>query len=55
MTDEEPAERLLKLGFYMIENGFPKDEMDAAINAIKVVQITNALAKSRQRRMNNDR
>ena len=48
MSKDEMVERLLKVGLFMIENEFPKDEMDAAINAIKVVQITNALAESRR-------
>ena len=47
MSKEDMIDRLLKLGVFMIENKFPKDEMDAAINAIKMVQITNALSESR--------
>ena len=46
MTDDK-VNRLLILGVFMIDNKFPKDEMDAVINAIKIVQITNALYESR--------
>ena len=48
MNNDDKVDRLMKVGLYMIEIGFPKDEMDAAINTIKMVQITNALAESRK-------
>ena len=47
MSKDEMIERLLKLGVFMIDNKFPKDEMDAVINSMKMVQITNALFESR--------
>ena len=50
MIKDEMVERLLKIGVFMIDNKFPKDEMDAVVNAIKVVQITNALFESRKKK-----
>jgi len=45
METKERIEKIMKLGLYMINEGFSKEEVTATMNSIHVVYLTEAISK----------